>query len=147
MTRASKLIPVIEMACRETDKAMQNLVQSNNVLEQEKRQLTDLQRYREEYLQQFRQGDTLQMSAKKAIDLRAFLAQLDNAIRMQQNHVERCYQHTQQQQQIWLQARNKQKSIESLQERYLKEAEIKQQKQEQRFADEHTAMLWSRKQK
>ena len=147
MTRATKLIPVIEMASRETDKAMQILVQANNVLEQERHQLEDLLRYREEYLQQFRRGDALQMSARKAIDLRSFLAQLDNAIRMQQSHVERCFVQTQKQQQLWLQAKNKQRSIESLKERYQNEAEQKQQKQEQRFADEHTAMLWARKHK
>lgn len=147
MSRATKLIPVIEMASRETDKAMQSLVQANNVLEQERHQLEDLLRYREEYLQQFRQGDALQMSARKAIDLRSFLAQLDNAIRMQQSHVERCFVQTQKQQQLWLQAKSKQRSIESLKERYQNEAEQKQQKQEQRFADEHTAMLWARKHK
>ncbi len=147
MTRANKLIPVIEMAGRETDKAMQSLVQANNVLDQEKHQLDDLRRYREEYLQQFRQGDAIQMSARKAVDLRAFLAQLDNAIRMQQTHVERCFTQTQKQQQLWMQARTKQRSIESLKERYQKEAEQLLQKQEQRLADEHTSMLWSRKHK
>lgn len=147
MTRATKLIPVIEMASRETDKAMQSLVQANHILEQERHQLNDLLRYREEYLQQFRQGDALQMSARKAIDLRSFLAQLDNAIRMQQSHVERCFMQTQKQQQIWLQTKNKQRSIESLKERYQKEDEQRQHKQEQRLADEHTAMLWARKHK
>ncbi|MDO8826508.1 flagellar export protein FliJ [Methylophaga sp.] len=147
MTRATKLIPVIEMAGRETDKAMQSLVQANNVLEHERNQLNDLLRYREEYLQQFRQGDALQMSARKAIDLRSFLAQLDHAIRLQQSHVERCFVQTQQQQQLWLKARNKQRSIESLKERYQTEDEQRQQKQEQRLADEHTAMLWARKHK
>lgn len=147
MTRATKLIPVIEMACRETDKAMQSLVQANNVLDQERHQLNDLLRYREEYLQQFRRGDTQQMSARKAIDLRSFLAQLDHAIRLQQSQVERCFIQTQHQQQLWLQARNKQRSIESLKDRYQKEAEQRQQKQEQRLADEHTAMLWARKHK
>ncbi|MCB2427806.1 flagellar export protein FliJ [Methylophaga pinxianii] len=147
MTRATKLIPVIEMASRETDKAMQSLVHANSVLEQERNQLNDLLRYREEYLQQFRQGNAMQMSARKAIDLRSFLAQLDNAIRMQQKHVEQCFMQTQKQQQLWLQARNKQQSIESLKQRYQKEAEQRQYKQEQRLADEHTAMLWSRKHK
>lgn len=147
MTRATKLIPVIEMASRETDKAMQILVQANNMLERERNQLNDLLRYREEYLQQFRQGDALQMSARKAIDLRSFLAQLDHAIRLQQSHVEQCFKQTQQQQQLWLKARNKQRSIESLKQRYQTEAEQRQQKQEQRLADEHTAMLWARKHK
>ncbi|THF49773.1 MAG: flagellar export protein FliJ [Methylophaga nitratireducenticrescens] len=147
MTRATKLIPVIEMAGRETDKAMQILVQANNVLERERNQLNDLLRYREEYLQQFRQGDALQMSARKAIDLRSFLAQLDHAIRLQQSHVEHCFKQTQEQQQLWLKARNKQRSIESLKQRYQAEADQRQQKQEQRLADEHTAMLWARKHK
>ncbi|HAO26081.1 MULTISPECIES: flagellar export protein FliJ [unclassified Methylophaga] len=147
MTRATKLNPVIEMAGRDTDKAMQDLVQANNVLDQERHQLNDLLRYREEYLQQFRQGDALQMSARKAIDLRNFLAQLDQAIRLQQSQVERCFVQTQKQQQRWLEARNKQRSIESLKDRYQNEAEQRQQKLEQRLADEHTAMLWARRHK
>jgi len=126
---------------------MQDLVQANNVLDQERHQLNDLLRYREEYLQQFRQGDALQMSARKAIDLRNFLAQLDQAIRLQQSQVERCFVQTQKQQQRWLEARNKQRSIESLKDRYQNEAEQRQQKLEQRLADEHTAMLWARRHK
>src|SRR5690554_3944480 len=147
MTRAAKLIPVIEMAARETDSAMQALVQSNNLLERERHQLTELQRYRQEYLQRFRQEDSQQMSARKAVDLRAFLAQLDHAIRLQQSHVEQCLQHTRKQQALWLQAKNKQHAIESLQQRYQNEDIQRQQKQEQRLADEHTALLWARKHK
>lgn len=147
MTRATKLIPVIQMAGRETDKAMQGLTQANNVLAQEKLQLDDLLRYREEYLQQFRQGEALQMTARKAIDLRNFLAQLDHTIRLQRSHVEHCFSQAQQQQQLWLQARTKQRSIETLRQRYQKEADRRQHKQEQRGADEHTAMLWARRHK
>jgi len=87
------------------------------------------------------------MSARKAIDLRNFLAQLDQAIRLQQSQVERCFVQTQKQQQRWLEARNKQRSIESLKDRYQNEAEQRQQKLEQRLADEHTAMLWARRHK
>ena len=54
---------------------------------------------------------------------------------------------TQKQRQLWLEAKNKQRSIESLKERYQKEDEQRQHKLEQRLADEHTAMLWARKHK
>ncbi len=148
MTRAAKLIPVIEMAAREADAAMQALAQSNSVLQRERHQLAELQRYRDDYLQRFRQQDQQQqMSARKAVDLRAFLAQLEQAIRLQQNHVEHCLQQTQKQQTLWLQARNKQQAIETLQQRYQDEEARRQQKQEQRLADEHTAQLWARKPK
>jgi len=66
---------------------------------------------------------------------------------MQQRHVEQCFMQTQKQRQLWLEAKNKQRSIESLKERYQKEDEQRQLKLEQRLADEHTAMLWARKHK
>lgn len=148
MTRAAKLIPVIDMAARETDAAMQELARSNNVLQREQQQLAELQRYRDEYLQRFRQQDRQQqMSARKAVDLRAFLAQLEQTIRLQQSHVEHCLQQTQKQQTRWLQAKSKQQAIETLQQRYQADDARRQQKQEQRLADEHTAQLWARKPK
>jgi len=144
MTRSRKLTPVVEMARKATETELVKLGQQNDVLLREQTQLDDLMRYREEYLAKFRQGDEMRMSAKKALELRAFLAQLDQAIHSQKQQVSNVQRHVQHQQQNWMQARNKEHAIDSLISRYKSEETKQTQRREQRENDEHTSTKWSR---
>jgi flagellar FliJ protein len=144
MSRTRKLDPVIDMARKSTESALARLGESNALLQQEQHQLDDLQRYREEYMQRFRHDDPMVMSARKALELRGFLAQLDQAIHAQQGQVERHRQQVQKQQQHWLEAKNKEQALDSLMARYQADEAQKQQRQEQRQNDEHTTAVWLR---
>lgn len=92
MSRTRKLDPVIDMARKTTESELIKLGEQNALLQREQNQLDDLMQYRDEYLARFRQGDPMQMSAKKALDLRGFLAQLDQAIQAQQLQVNQSQQ-------------------------------------------------------
>ncbi|MTI63774.1 flagellar export protein FliJ [Methylophaga sp.] len=144
MSRTRKLDPVIDMARKATESELIKLGEHNAVLQREQSQLDDLMQYREEYLSRFRQGDPMQMSAKKALDLRGFLAQLDQAIHAQQMQVNQSRQVLDRQQQNWLQARNKEQALDSLMARYRADENVKQQRREQRENDEHTNAMWLR---
>lgn len=144
MSRTRKLDPVIDMARKATESELIKLGEHNAVLQREQSQLDDLMQYREEYLSRFRQGDPMQMSAKKALDLRGFLAQLDQAIHAQQMQVNQSRQVLDRQQQNWLQARNKEQALDSLMARYRADEDVKQQRREQRENDEHTNAMWLR---
>ncbi len=144
MSRTRKLDPVIDMARKTTESELIKLGEQNALLQREQNQLDDLMQYRDEYLARFRQGDPMQMSAKKALDLRGFLAQLDQAIQAQQLQVNQSQQVVNRQQQNWLQARNKEQALDSLMDRYRADEERKQQKREQRDNDEHTNAMWLR---
>lgn len=144
MSRTRKLDPVIDMARKTTESELIKLAEQNALLQREQNQLDDLMQYRDEYLARFRQGDPMQMSAKKALDLRGFLAQLDQAIQAQQLQVNQSQQVVNRQQQNWLQARNKEQALDSLMARYRADEERKQQKREQRDNDEHTNAMWLR---
>ncbi len=146
MARAQKLIPVVDMARRETEQAQLQLADANRLLHQEQQQLQDLQQYRQQYLQRFRNADPQVMSARKAIELRSFLVQLDQAIQLQEKQVRQYLGQSQHKQQIWLQARSKQQAMETLMERYQQQDQQQQQRREQMLTDEFSAQLWRRKQ-
>jgi len=146
MARAQKLIPVIDMARRETEKAQLQLADANRLLHQEQQQLQDLQHYRQVYLQRFRSADPQIMTARKAIELRSFLVQLDQAIQLQESQVRQYLNQSEHKQQIWLQARSKQQAMETLMERYQQQDMQQQQRREQILTDEFSAQLWRRKQ-
>lgn len=144
MSRTRKLDPVMDMARKATESELIKLGEHNALLQREQNQLDDLMQYREEYLSRFRKGDPMQMSAKKALDLRGFLAQLDQAIQAQQVQVNQSRQVVERQQQNWLQARNKEQALDSLMARYRADENVKQQRHEQRENDEHTNAMWLR---
>lgn len=144
MSRANKLKPVVEITRRATEQELNKLGESNALLTREQAQLDDLIQYRAEYLARFRSEDPTIMSAKKALELRGFLVQLDQAISAQQQQVKHNQQLVKQQQQLWLEARNKEQAVEKLVSRYQAEETQKQLKQEQKEADEHTTSIWFR---
>lgn len=145
MTRSKKLQPVVALARQETEQAVTKLAQANRLLHQEQLQLHDLQNYRQEYLQRFRGADPLVMPARKAIELRNFLAQLDQAIALQEQQVKQFLSQVMQHQQLWVKANSKQHAMQSLLERYQQEENQRQQRQEQRMSDEYSAQLWRRR--
>lgn len=144
MSRMRKLDPVIEVARKSTESALIKLGETNALFQQEQTQLEDLMQYRDDYLAQFRRDDPLVMSAKKALELRGFLAQLDQAIHAQQLQVNHSRQLVNRQQQNWLQARNKEQALDSLMAKYKANEQQQQQRREQRDNDEHTTAIWLR---
>ncbi len=147
MSRSRKLNPVIDMARKATENELIRLGEHNALLQQDQSQLDDLISYRQEYLNRFRQDDPTLMSAKKALELRAFLAQLDQAIQAQQVQVNQSQLKVQQQQKNWLEAKNKEQAIDTLRDRYKADETQQQQRYEQRENDEHTNAMWLRRHK
>lgn len=147
MKRSQRLNPIIELAAKETEQALIKVGQANTVWTQNKQQLDDLKRYKDEYLARLRQGNQSAMSAQKVMELRAFLAQLDQAISAQQHQVEQSFAELQQQQATWRQIRSKEEAMLSLSQRYQKEETRTELKREQNESDERNTMQWLRKSK
>ena len=145
MSRSRKLTPVVTMARQATETELLKLGEVNAMLQHDQQQLDELIRYRDEYLTRFREENSMVNSVKKALDLRGFLAQLDQAIQAQQYQVDSSRSRVEQQRQSWLQARNKEQAMDTLVARYQAEEVQKQQRREQRDNDEHTTTIWARK--
>lgn len=145
MKRSKKLSPVVDIAVKATEMALLKVGEANSAWQLDKNQLDDLIRYKGEYLQKFRQGDSLMISAQKMLELRAFLVQLDQAIAVQQEQVENSYKRVQYQQTLWLQARTKEQAMQTLVGRYKAEESQQEVRQEQLDNDEHNTSQWVRK--
>jgi flagellar FliJ protein len=145
MSRANKLLPVKEMAQRQTENELAKLGQLNGALSRARSQLDELMHYRNEYLSRFRRSDIQTLPAKKNLELRAFLTHLDQAIQGQQQQVQQSQERVNLQQQQWQHAKNKEQAIDNLMIRYEAETALKQLKKEQRDSDEHTNAIWLRR--
>ncbi len=147
MKRSKRLIPVVDIAAKASEKALVKVGEANAAWVQDTAQLDDLVNYRGEYLARFREGDQMAMSAQKIMELRAFLVQLDQAIGSQERQVATSLQILQQQQQAWKAVRIKEQAVQSLVERYQQQEMHVELKQEQLENDERNTVQWHRKPK
>ena len=147
MKRSQRLSVVVELAVKATEEALHKVSQANAAWSQDKQQLADLNQYKGEYLVKLRQGDQATVSGQKVMELRVFLAQLDQAIIAQEQQIARSLTHLQNMQQEWRQVRIKEQAMNSLLARYQREESHQISRQEQNESDEHNNAQWLRKQK
>jgi len=145
MKRSKRLIPVVELAAKETKAILAEVGKANHAWLAEKKQLDDLYQYREEYLAKFRSADTRVMSAQKVLSLRGFLSQIDQAINAQHQQVAQRLKELEHQRQCWKQSRIKERAVQTLVARYQYEERRIEEKKEQRAQDEHNTVQWNRK--
>ena len=145
MKRSKRLAPVVNIATKATDAALIKMGEANGAWLKEKQQLEELHHYKTEYLARFRQGNTAVMSAQKVLELRGFLAQLDQTILVQEQQVQIYYKQLEQQRALWQQTRSKEQAMQSLVDRYHDEEVHVELKQEQQLSDEHNAIQWRHK--
>jgi len=147
MQRSQRLHPVVTLAQQNEQDALTELGQVNAAWQREKQQLDDLNQYKTDYLQRFRQGDIQQLGANKVMAYRAFLAQLDQAIKVQHQQVSISLNAVEYQKSIWMQKRAKTKALTLLVEKY-KGAELAMQlRREQLENDEYNTNKWLRSQR
>ena len=147
MKRSKRLSPIVELAVKATKAALIKVGEANALWIRDTKQLEELQRYQGEYLARLRSGDVISMSAQKVLELRGFLAQLDQAIIAQQQQVNTSLEVLQQQQQQWKKVRSKEQAMQSLVSRYHQEEVRIEIKKEQQDSDERNTVQWQRKSK
>ena len=147
MKRSKRLSPIVELAVKATKVALIKVGEANALWMRDTKQLEELHRYQGEYLAKLRSGDVISMSAQKVLELRGFLAQLDQAILAQQQQVRTSFDVLQQQQTEWKKVRSKEQAMQSLVSRYHQEEVRVELKQEQDDSDERNTRQWLRKPK
>lgn len=147
MKRSKRLSPIVELAVKATEAAVIKVGEANALWIRDAKQLEELQRYQGEYLARLRSGDVISMSAQKVLELRGFLAQLDQAILAQQKQVKISLEVLQQQQKQWKKIRSKEQAMQSLVSRYHQEEVRLETKKEQQDNDERNTVQWLRKSK
>ncbi|HEC59622.1 hypothetical protein LCGC14_0713220 [marine sediment metagenome] len=145
MKRSKRLSPVVLIAAKDTEAALIKVGSANAAWLADKEQLDDLNRYRAEYLDRFRRGDTLVMSAQKVLELRSFLVHLDQAIEAQTQQVKTRSATLARHRLVWQQARSKEQAMQSLIDRYQDEEFKQEARQEQLDNDERNTSQWVRR--
>ena len=145
MKRSKRLSPVVVIAAKDTEAALIKVGAANTAWLADKEQLDDLHRYRAEYLDRFRRGDKVVMSAQKVLELRSFLVHLDQAIDAQTQQVKTSYAVLARQRLFWQQASSKEQAMQLLVGRYQDEEFKQEARQEQLDNDEHNTSQWVRR--
>tara|TARA_R110000772_G_scaffold40128_1_gene93944 strand:+ start:122 stop:565 length:444 start_codon:yes stop_codon:yes gene_type:complete len=145
MKRSKRLSPVVVIAAKETEAALTKVSVANTAWLADKEQLDDLHRYRAEYLDKFRRGDTMVMTAQKVLELRSFLVHLDQAIEAQTQQVKGRHAALARHRLLWQQASSKEQAMQSLVDRYQDEEFKQEARQEQLDNDERNTSQWVRR--
>lgn len=139
--RAKRLAPVVEMAARDEREAARLLGQCQAQLTQAQAQLGDLERYRSDYQQQWIEQGQRGVSGQWLMNYQRFLSQLETAIEQQnkslswyQGNLDKARQH-------WQKRHARLEALRKLVVRYVKEAQMLEDKREQKLLDELSQRL------
>ncbi|MBB4866188.1 flagellar FliJ protein [Pseudomonas nitritireducens] len=139
--RAERLAPVVDMAVKAEREAARQLGQVQGQLQQAQRKLTELERYRFDYQQQWIRNGQQGVSGQWLINYQRFLSQLEGAVE-QQNRSVIWHQDTVSKARIvWQEKYARLEGLRKLVERYREEARLAADKYEQKQLDEFAQRL------
>lgn len=133
------LRPLLEQAQSRMDDAARELGELIARENADSEKLEALKGYRAEYHARFIELMNTGIGPDTMRNFSAFMAKIDEAIRLQQEQVDSRRDLTRAGQQNWLDRRNRVKAIDTLSQRHQQQELRREYKQEQKLADEHSA--------
>lgn len=132
MLRSQRLAVVLSLEERKEQDALERMGEARKLVEQQREQVQNLERYQQEYRDQIRnsQHGVIQVSRLQA--WQAFIAQLDQVIAQQQKQLEQAEKvfeaRKQEWQQAWERRRGMEKYIDACRQQEQKELDLREQK-------------------
>lgn len=139
MSKPFALQAVLELMQRRTDEATQQLARLIAAEQDAQAKLRLLTDYRLEYAQRFQASAQTGLTPQQWQNFQSFLAKLDDAIRQQQEAVDRSRRNTTAGQKAWQAQRVKLKAMDTLSERHRQSEMWRELRQEQKLVDEIAA--------
>jgi flagellar FliJ protein len=130
-SRAARLQPAAEQAKERQEKALQRLADQQQKLLKAEQQLTELQRYREEYALQ---GGDLTVTA--LLNRQRFIERIDQAITQQLTEVERQKRLLEQAGGQWREAHARERALDSVIDHHREQERKSEERREQSEIDE-----------
>lgn len=138
MTKSFTLQPLLDLAHQKNDAATKKLGQLNQQQQSAQGKLEALQQYRREYQMKFQEAAQQGMEPADLRNFQDFINRLDQAIRQQQQVIEKAKTNVQTGRHELMDSTRKMKSFDTLAQRHV-ESEMKvEAKKEQRLQDEQT---------
>ena len=135
-SRAARLAPVVEMAEEAERKAVQRLGQFQQQVTQAQAKLSELERFREDYQQQWINRGGQGINGSWLLNYQRFLGQLETAMNQQRQSLTWHQNNLNNARQVWQQAYARVEGLRKLVQRYLDEARRAEDKREQKLLDE-----------
>ncbi|AMA46589.1 flagellar export protein FliJ [Pseudomonas monteilii] len=135
-SRAARLAPVVEMAEEAERKAVQRLGQFQQQVTQAQAKLSELERFREDYQQQWINRGGQGVNGSWLLNYQRFLGQLETAMNQQRQSLTWHQNNLNNARQVWQQAYARVEGLRKLVQRYLDEARRAEDKREQKLLDE-----------
>ncbi len=132
--RPGKIDKLVSLANAEERQSGERTGRVQSQLNEQLRRLSELNAYRQSYSE--KTDDQERIHSVHWKDYQNFLYRLDQAVRSQQQIVQDCERSLETHRQRWLQKRQRLESLQKVQNRYLKEAEILDDRREQRVLDD-----------
>jgi len=137
MTRTQRLQPVVQHKDKKEKHALQEVAQSQGMLDGEQTRLTQLQDYKLEYLQK-KKYDIGVFTPIELQEFNRFMQQLDQTIERQLELVALRQQELEQQRQLWTATRIDSKKMHRVVEKLQQQEFVEQERKEQKALDEFT---------
>lgn len=138
---------LLEVTQKKYDDAERKLQQANALLQAEKDKLQLIIRYRKEYEQKLLSAQQAGLSVTQWRDFQLFIGKLDEAITQQEQTVQRTQEFVISAHKQWEEQRKKLKGFEMLAEQHQKKEAAKENKREQKQADEFASKVFQAKDK
>lgn len=145
MLRSRRLAVVLDLEERKEQEALVKMGEARNRYEAQQTQIDNLNRYQQEYREQIRQNQQGVVPVARLQAWQAFIAQLDQVLRQQQQQLdilaERLDESRRQWQEAWERRRGMEKYIETCRRQEQREQDLKEQK----LADEAAGRAFVRR--
>jgi flagellar export protein FliJ len=137
MTRTRRLRPIVQHTDKKEQQALQQVAQSQGILELEQARQAQLQDYKLEYLQR-KKHDIGVFTSLELQEFNRFMQQLDATIERQLDVVQLRQREVEQKREVWNASRIDAKVIHKVVEKLQKQEFVEQERREQKALDEFT---------
>ena len=137
MTRTRRLRPIVQHTDKKEQQALQQVAQSQSILELEQARQAQLQDYKLEY-QQRKKHDIGVFTSLELQEFNRFMQQLDATIEQQMEVVQLRQREVEQKREIWKASRIDSKVMHKVVEKLQKQEFVEQERKEQKALDEFT---------
>ena len=147
MLRSQRLAVVLALEERKEREALERMGEARKLVDQQREQVENLNRYQQEYREQIRnsQNGVVQVSRLQA--WQAFIAQLDQVIRQQQVQLDQAEKVFEARKQEWQQAWERRRGMEKYVDTCRQQERREQDLREQKLSDEAAGRAFNRRQR
>ena len=145
MLRSRRLEVVLSLEERKEQEALERMGEARKLVEQQREQVQNLNRYQQEYRDQIRNSQQGVVQVSRLQAWQAFIAQLDQVIRQQQKQLAQAEQVFETRKQEWQQAWERPRGMEKYIETCRQQEQREQDLREQKLSDEAAGRAFSRR--